>query len=538
MTVIAGYRTIRRLGSGERSEVWLGRPLPTDGESPTDAASQDAAVPDAENALVAIKVFRDEVAAASVDAELRALSRLEHPHVVPVLDVTSTAALSACFVMPRYEPGGLVRLLSLRPHLELGEIVTLVAPLCSAVDDMHSNLVCHGNIGAEAVLLTHDGAPILAGFGSASVKEGTIPATLNSLAAESGFQLDRQALAELTQGLFRRLHSPRAAAGLEGWLTRQKFDGPNFLVELSDRLFELAEPRAVTYAARSVDETDDGLRKAVLPRRQRERRATGQATFAEGTISAAVGSDGASARDYFGLRSWGMPVPIVDAVGTAVDVVRSVGRRCVTELAAVRRRYVVLGGLAILLITATFGVLVANPTAPELGPGSGRPAGEQATSEESSQVSPEPSPTGDTPELLSALTEAESAVILAGDDPVAAGMELLAVRKRCIESESVACLEGVVHPESPVMLSDSELIMARQRDDVVGDEPQSSPWVPVAGLEIGDRMGAAVLLRARVEALPTSETAAERTLVEESEPASLLIIRSEAGWRIRDIYEP
>ena len=58
--IIAGYRLIRKLGVGERSEVFLGHALDP-GVSPSTGP-----------AGVAVKVFRPQVESDSIDREIRA----------------------------------------------------------------------------------------------------------------------------------------------------------------------------------------------------------------------------------------------------------------------------------------------------------------------------------------------------------------------------------------------------------------------------------------------------------------------------------
>ena len=61
---VAGYRIIRKLGSGSRADVFLGH---AGGAEPRTAA---------------LKVFLPSTAPESVDAELRALTAASHAHTV------------------------------------------------------------------------------------------------------------------------------------------------------------------------------------------------------------------------------------------------------------------------------------------------------------------------------------------------------------------------------------------------------------------------------------------------------------------------
>jgi len=99
------------------------------------------------------------------------------------------------------------------------------------------------------------------------------------------------------------------------------------------------------------------------------------------------------------------------------------------------------------------------------------------------------------------------------DDPVEAAVLLLAARDRCVRDLSLLCLDGVVQADSAAYAEDTALIRAVQAGaeypDVVIVEGD-----PV----LVERLGDAALLD-----LPPG-----------SEPASLLLLRTTSGWRIRD----
>jgi hypothetical protein len=98
------------------------------------------------------------------------------------------------------------------------------------------------------------------------------------------------------------------------------------------------------------------------------------------------------------------------------------------------------------------------------------------------------------------------------DDPVAAANLLLAARERCLRDLSLLCLDEVVQPGSAAYADDAALIRAVQSgaeypDGVIAEGD------PVLVEQLGD----AVLLD-----LPPG-----------SEPASVLLLRTTNGWRIR-----
>lgn len=109
--------------------------------------------------------------------------------------------------------------------------------------------------------------------------------------------------------------------------------------------------------------------------------------------------------------------------------------------------------------------------------------------------------------------------VLAGDDPLAALPELLAERERCIRDLSVLCLDGVDQQGSAALADDQALIRGLQDG---GELPMPFRVVP-GELTVEERLGDSALI-------VVGEPA-------DSEPASILMMRSEAGWRIRDYLE-
>jgi hypothetical protein len=153
----------------------------------------------------------------------------------------------------------------------------------------------------------------------------------------------------------------------------------------------------------------------------------------------------------------------------------------------VRRRRLALGALA-----GSVTVLVAVAAVPA-------PSGQPPVVAVSSGPSPAAS---DEPELP--------------DDPVAAAVLLLAARDRCLRDLSLLCLDGVVQPDSAAHADDTALIRA----------VQDGAEYPEAGIVEGDpvlveRLGDAALID-----LPPG-----------SAPASVLLLRTANGWRIRDYLD-
>jgi len=160
-------------------------------------------------------------------------------------------------------------------------------------------------------------------------------------------------------------------------------------------------------------------------------------------------------------------------------------------LALVRPRvWVIAGAVASALVAA----IVVVPS-----------SGSDATAEAPAQSSPAPTLAAD----------AQQGPVT-GDDPIAAFLALVEARDRCIRDLSVLCLDDVDQPGSAALDTDQALVRAVQ--DGTGAAPT---WeISASQVAVAERLGNSALLDLDDPA--------------ESEPASVLLMKGEAGWRIRD----
>ncbi|ONH37367.1 hypothetical protein BL254_03670 [Protofrankia sp. BMG5.30] len=99
----------------------------------------------------------------------RLLVELDHPHLVPVIDVIATSEGIAVVSEPVDGAVNLGRLLGVRERLEPGEVVTVGLPLAQALAAAHAAGVVHGRLDLADVLLEPNGRPMLAGTGVAGL---------------------------------------------------------------------------------------------------------------------------------------------------------------------------------------------------------------------------------------------------------------------------------------------------------------------------------------------------------------------------------
>jgi hypothetical protein len=163
----------------------------------------------------------------------------------------------------------------------------------------------------------------------------------------------------------------------------------------------------------------------------------------------------------------------------------------IARLPSRRRRAAVAGGAAI----AAAAVLLAV-----IPPGS---AGERPAAATESPA----------PESSSATRDEARDLPEMGDDPALAAVALLERREECFRELSILCLDGVDQLDSVALAADHAVIVELR----AGREAAPSTVEPIDP-RVVERLGDSALV----------------DIGPETSPASLLIMRSEAGWRIRD----
>lgn len=143
---LPGYEVEQLLGFGASGEVWRARETAT-GE------------------VVALKRPRAAADPAAVEAlrrEAALLGSLDTPYVVRLRGV-----VDGVLVLDHAAGGSLAALLVRRGCLEPGEVVTVAAPLASALAAVHAAGLVHGDVSPANVLFTADGMPLLTDLGAA-----------------------------------------------------------------------------------------------------------------------------------------------------------------------------------------------------------------------------------------------------------------------------------------------------------------------------------------------------------------------------------
>lgn len=144
------YQLLRELGAGGMATVWLARDLRHDRD-------------------VALKVLRPELTAVlgaeRFLAEIRLTARLDHPHILTLIDSGEADGL-LYYVLPYVRGESLRARIDREKQLPVAEAVRLMQQAAAALAFAHAQGVVHRDIKPENILL-HEGEAVVTDFGIA-----------------------------------------------------------------------------------------------------------------------------------------------------------------------------------------------------------------------------------------------------------------------------------------------------------------------------------------------------------------------------------
>ena len=156
------YRIEREIGAGGMATVYLAHDLKHD-------------------RAVALKVLRPELepmlGAERFEREIRLAARLQHPHILTVLDSGDTAG-QLWFTMPYVSGEGLRARLQRERQLPVRDAVRIAREAAQALQYAHEQGVVHRDIKPDNILLTSDGSVLVADFGIARAIDAASTAPL------------------------------------------------------------------------------------------------------------------------------------------------------------------------------------------------------------------------------------------------------------------------------------------------------------------------------------------------------------------------
>ncbi|MBF4616675.1 serine/threonine protein kinase [Clavibacter sp. VKM Ac-2873] len=504
-TAVAGYRLVRLIGRGTRCEVHLARP------------SRPAASVSGTAGNVAVKIV-PATERSRGEAEIVALQAVTSEHVVALRDVATLADGSLCIVQSIGQRGTASALVARRGSITPGETVTLVASVLRGLGDLHEAGIAHGAVDLTHVVLDATGRPMLSGLGSSRAVAGETTAD-----APPGVDPVEQDLGRVS----RIVQALRDPADARGRTSEDRWD--RWLALLDAAVHREADLTAHDLADRLLDVADAApLADAGAPMRSREHGAVMPPNVAIGAISSGP-LDGAAPGTATSGRGRSL-FPRATRRGHRRHRAESTRRaggegsrgtaaraRLTSELGAVRPRVWALGASALLLLLAG---VVAVPAL--TGPAHGATASPTNTSTPSTAA---PLSTGvDVTPATDAAADAD-ADATSSPDPDVAAPALLRLRASCLRHGDMGCLDAVDEAGSAVEDADRTALASTAAADL--DD---------AALHVADaraaaqRMGDSALIGLTPEVAAGSTTPGRR-------PASLLIVRGEAGWRIRDLMD-
>ena len=504
-SLLAGYRVVRRLGSSARADVYLGHAGHRDATAPAKGWGRPGSV--------ALKVFGVETDAASIEREIRALTQAPAGRMPELIDVATLPDGRVCLVLERLAGQSLGRYLGSIDRLEPGEAVTILAPVVTALAALHDAGFVHEGLSQSSVLFDERGRPVVTGLGALR----DLPAA--GAARIAALRANYLRLGVLIRGVLdcldQRDPCVPAAEELAVWFEDRAADVPfrPCLDELERRLFGWAQPTAVHLPGAGPAATTTPAPGA------------GRVGFGTDVVARGPQVDASAAQpERRRLPGWfavfHLPPELQDAVAGALAATpAAAGMKRLRDRARLRRRPVIL---AALLASAL--VLPALSLLPESAGSEESTGPEQSTMRQPGTRQP-----GDPPDAAGRGTDspavaAQDAAALDGDEPVLAVPVLLRLRAGCLAAASIVCLDAVEQPGSAVMAADSYGARAAQQGGGTAAAPTFEGYT--AGLV--ERTGNSALVAL---APPDGPAGAE------GRPASVLVVKGEAGWRLREIFD-
>jgi hypothetical protein len=541
---IGGYRVVRVISRGTRAVMAL---LHADGETRV------------------ARIFLPHCATSTIDAEVAAhdVIRLADPalrdHVVALRDLVTLADGRTALLLDRVGGAQLATVLNGRQAaLALGEAVTLVAPLALAVDVAHRLGMTGVLSSLEAVRMSVSGAPIITRLSGALVGP-PLPERYHSM--EPKYGADRAALEAVGVAVAQAVDKPHRAALIDV-LRSAAAAGP-----LACALFDLADPLPVrttptgVLVSRAATKAPSSIAPVVLP--STGARATTQRAGAAVTDPAAklTRIDTGIGTVLDTLTVLGLPQRFVETVSGGASRVRQAATTARGSLRAmVRRRFrprasrswpvrphfVIVGGVGIASVVIAGLIIGASgtPDAPSAITGDTDSAAQHPADDAvheqfhgeaqesvpklapSPAVAPPPSAWSTAPETIPHPQPEQWKSIV--DALVGRWVECAATATNAdtdtdTDSDTAngtACFAAVVHAGSAA---------ARLAGEPDSRHALLQRWHEGArDAVVAENMGGAVL----IDLVGTTAVTTSTTTT-----ASLLLVRSEAGWRIRDVLD-
>ncbi|WP_430646538.1 hypothetical protein [Agromyces sp. GXS1127] len=512
--ILGGYRLLRRLAAGDRADVHLAVARREPNPSPD--------LPDPEPELVVLRTYDPAADDDPIAVEIDAMEHDTTGTLPGLVDVATLPDGRACVVVERIGGGSLASLL-VEGALGPGQVVTALAPLVVAVRELARRGLVHSRLAPSDVLVDDTGRPRLIGLGALRRTDASVPAAERVERARTA----HGALIALLEELAAASTAPSRFAGVTDlarrMLLQRPFTPDHAAIERA--LFAAADPAPLVARARSP--------RLVGPVPSRVSIAMPEPAVAGPSLRPAVGGGRAPTAGTTGaeephaastrsaarrLGELAQLPGLVDGVSGVLDGVPAAAvRRRVRRWVAGRRAVLATGGLIgagalVLLLTAVPPARAGDPAAEAMG------SVEHLDPPGDPIDRPSPAPAQDQPDGSGLQGEPEQVGGGAGSnptDPVQAAAALLEIRAGCLASRDLACVAAYAQPGSPLEARD----LSAMASETVGSASQPD----LTSISLAADLGDAVVMK-----VPDAGG---------REPASLLMMRSEAGWRLREWFD-
>ena len=155
------------------------------------------------NRLVALKLLAPERAddpqfAARFEKEAQALAALNHPHIVSVFDFGQASGFY--YLLMEFVDGVNLRQLLQSKRLTSKEALSIVPPVCDALQCAHDHGIVHRDIKPENLLIDKSGVVKIADFGIAKIVHRETDTPVCSETGQTGCEAAKRMSASLPQG--------------------------------------------------------------------------------------------------------------------------------------------------------------------------------------------------------------------------------------------------------------------------------------------------------------------------------------------------